>query len=309
MTKPSFSIVIPVYGVEKYIGRCAETLFGQTYDNIQFVFVNDGTKDNSMAVLAEVLERYQHMKDRVVIVNKENGGLPAARKTGMEYVTGDYVLHVDSDDWLELNAVELIAEKAVETSADIIYFDFYKVYSKRIKHDREHDFTAADKAQFIKNLFNYNSYGYVWNKCVKRELYQKHEVFFPKFAMHEDIYLMTQLIWYADSIVHLKAPLYHYRRTNPGSITAGNRRKRRGDSCMNLIDLYEHFKDNVADSPVSPVLTDIFLRSGWFSVVYDFGYFEKYPYLAEMIRKTPIRLGHKPFILFQLFIKLYAMFK
>ena len=106
MTKPSFSIVVPVYGVEKYIGRCAETLFSQTYDNIQFVFVNDGTKDKSMEVLAEVLEGYQHLKDRVVIVNKENGGLPAARKTGMEYVTGDYVLHVDSDDWLELDAVE-----------------------------------------------------------------------------------------------------------------------------------------------------------------------------------------------------------
>lgn len=309
MTKPSFSIVVPVYGVEKYIGRCAETLFSQTYDNIQFVFVNDGTKDKSMEVLAEVLEGYQHLKDRVVIVNKENGGLPAARKTGMEYVTGDYVLHVDSDDWLELDAIELIAEKAVETSADIIYFDFYKVYSNRIKHDKEYDYTASDKARFIRNLFNYNSYGYVWNKCVKRELYLKHEVFFPKFAMHEDIYLMTQLIWYAESIVHLKAPLYHYRRTNPGSITAGNRKKRRGDSCMNLIDLYEHFKDNVPDSPVSPVLTDIFLRSGWFSVVYDFGYFEKYPYLAEMIRRTPISLGHKPLILFQIFIKLYAMFR
>ena len=82
MTKPSFSIVVPVYGVEKYIGRCAETLFSQTYDNIQFVFVNDGTKDKSMEVLAEVLEGYQHLKNRVVIVNKENGGLPAARKTG-----------------------------------------------------------------------------------------------------------------------------------------------------------------------------------------------------------------------------------
>lgn len=309
MKHPLFSIVVPIYGVEKYIGKCAETLLGQTYDNIQYVFVNDGTKDGSMAVLQEVLEKYPQRKDNVVIVNKENGGLPAARETGMEYATGDYVLHVDSDDWMELNSVELIAAKAEETSADIIYFDFYKVYSKRLKHDRERDYTAAQKADFVRNLFNYNSYGYVWNKCVKRELFLKHKVFFPKYAMHEDIYLMTQLIWYADSLAHLKAPLYHYRRTNPGSITAGNRRKRRGDSCMNLIDLYEHFKDNVEGSPVSPVLTDIFLRSGWFSVVYDFGYFKKYPYLAQMIRKTPMRLGHKPFILFQLFIKIFSLFK
>ena len=309
MKHPSFSIVVPVYGVEKYIAKCAQTLFSQTYDNIQYVFVNDGTKDKSMEVLDGVLESFPHLRDRVVIVNKENGGLPAARETGMEYVSGDYVLHVDSDDWLETNAIELIAKKAEETSADIIYFDFYKVYSKRIKHDREYDYTAADKSKFIRNLFNYNSYGYVWNKCVKRELYLKNQVYFPKYAMHEDIYLMTQLIWYADSIVHLKAPLYHYRRTNPGSITAGNRKKRRGDSCMNLIDLYEHFKDNLAGSPVSPVLTDIFLRSGWFSVVYDFNYFEKYPYLAQMIRKTPMGISHKPLLPFQIFIKIYSLFK
>lgn len=309
MKNPSFSIVVPIYGVEKYIAKCAETLFGQTYANIQFVFVNDGTKDGSMEVLAGVLESFPHLKDRVVVVNKENGGLPAARATGMEYATGDYVLHVDSDDWLETDAVELIARKAEETDADIIYFDFYKVYSNRRKHDREYDYTAADKAKFIRNLFNYNSYGYVWNKCVRRELYLKNKVYFPKYAMHEDIYLMTQLIWYAGSIVHLKRPLYHYRRTNPGSITAGNRKKRRGDSCMNLLDLYERFKDDVAGSPVSPVLTDIFLRSGWFSVVYDFNYFDKYPYLAEMIRKTPMGIGHKPLLPFQVFIKIYSLFR
>lgn len=309
MTNLSFSIVVPIYGVEKYIARCAETLFSQTYDNIQYVFVNDGTKDNSMAVLSEVMANYPNVKERVVIVNKLNAGLPAARQTGMEYATGDYILHVDSDDWLEIDAIEKIAEKAVQTGADIIYFDFYKEYTGRRKHDKEYDYTANEKVRFISNLFNYNSYGYVWNKCVKRELYVKNQIYFPKYAMHEDIYLMTQLIWYSDSIVHLNMPLYHYRRTNPGSITAGNRKKRRNDSCMNLLDLYEHFKDNVENSPVSPVLTDIFLRSGWFSVVYDFGYFDKYPYLAQMIRKTPIRLSHKPFILFQIFIKVYSCFK
>ena len=93
---PSFSIIAPVYGVERYIVNCADSLLGQTYDNIQFIFVNDGTKDASIALLEKLIdEKYSFLKDRIVIVNKHNEGLPSARRTGMEYVTGDYVLHVN----------------------------------------------------------------------------------------------------------------------------------------------------------------------------------------------------------------------
>lgn len=119
---PSFSIIAPIYGVERYIVNCADSLLGQTYDNIQFIFVNDGTKDASIELLSKLIDKkYGALKDRIVIVNKLNGGLPAARRTGMEYATGDYILHVDSDDWVETDMVEKIAAKAVETDSDVIY--------------------------------------------------------------------------------------------------------------------------------------------------------------------------------------------
>ena len=103
---PSFSIIAPIYGVERYIVNCADSLLGQTYDNIQFIFVNDGTKDASIELLSKLIDKkYGALKDRIVIVNKLNGGLPAARRTGMEYATGDYILHVDSDDWVETDMV------------------------------------------------------------------------------------------------------------------------------------------------------------------------------------------------------------
>ena len=107
----TISLVAPIYGVEKYIQKFADSALGQTYPFIQFVFVNDGTKDASIQVLNSVIDKdYAHLRDRITIVNKENAGLPAARKTGMEYVTGDYVWHVDPDDWLEKDAVQKIAD-------------------------------------------------------------------------------------------------------------------------------------------------------------------------------------------------------
>ena len=307
---PSFSIIAPIYGVERYIVNCADSLLGQTYDNIQFIFVNDGTKDASIELLSKLIDKkYGALKDRIVIVNKLNGGLPAARRTGMEYATGDYILHVDSDDWVETDMVEKIAAKAVETDSDVIYFDFFKEYSTRSKLDQEREYTSDSKMKFIWGLFNYKSYGYVWNKCVKRSLYEKNDIRFPSYGMHEDIFLMAQLLYCAESIVHLPAALYHYRRDNPGSISAAKTRNRRRDSAMNMMDLYERYMTDLYNSPIRDSYGEILLRTGWLSIRYGFGFFDKYPYLAEHIRKLPLSLRNKTFIVWQLITKIYAFMK
>ena len=307
---PSFSIVAPVYGVEKYIVNIADSLLGQTYDNIQFIFVNDGTKDPSIDLLNKLIEqKYSSLRDRIVIVNKRNEGLPAARRTGMEYVTGDYVLHVDSDDWVEKDMVERIAAKAVETDSDVIYFDFYKEYSSRSKLDREKDYTADSKMKFIWGLFNYKAYGYVWNKCVKRSVYEKNDIRFPSYGMHEDIYLMAQLLYYAESMVRLPHALYHYRRDNPGSISAAKRKNRRRDSAMNMMALYERYQNDLYNSPIRDSYGEILMRTGWLSIRYGFGFFDKYPYLAQCIRRLPLSFRNKTFILWQLITKVYSLMK
>ncbi|MDE5955158.1 MAG: glycosyltransferase family 2 protein [Bacteroidales bacterium] len=306
-SRPRFSVIVPIYGVEKYIAECAESLFSQTYDNIQFIFVNDGTKDASMQILGDLIKtKYQDLESRIVIVNKENGGLPAARKTGMEYAEGDYILHVDSDDWLETNAFELLAAEVEKTGSDIIYFDFYKEYRSYSKLDKEREYSAADRHRFISDMFNYNAYGYVWNKCTKRSLYENNVIYFPPYPMHEDIYLMSQLICYAESISHLHKGLYHYRRTNPMSITSEHKKKRRKDSTMNLMDLYECFHDNIKGSPVETVEGEILTRAGWYSLVYGYGFYEKYPYLAERLSAIKVSTRYRIMILYQLILKLYV---
>ncbi|MBQ5836463.1 MAG: glycosyltransferase family 2 protein, partial [Alistipes sp.] len=93
------SLIVPIYGVERYIAQCAKSVLGQTYEDIQFIFVNDGTKDRSMEILGELIEaEFSHLKERILIINKENGGLPSARKAGLEAAEGEYILFADSDD-------------------------------------------------------------------------------------------------------------------------------------------------------------------------------------------------------------------
>ena len=125
------SVCIPVYGVEKYIERCARSLFEQTMkDGIEFIFVNDCTKDKSIEILEQVLGEYPERKEQVKIIHHEkNKGLVAARKTGLAHATGDYIIHCDSDDWVDLNLYETMYNKAVEVNADVVCCPFLQFFS------------------------------------------------------------------------------------------------------------------------------------------------------------------------------------
>lgn len=308
--KYKISLIAPIYGVEKYIGKFAESVLGQTYQDIQFVFVNDGTKDRSMDILNELIkEKYSSLESRIVIVNKENQGLPMARKTGLEYAEGEYILFADSDDWLETDAVEKVMSKAVETDADIVYFDLIKEYGHRTSYKRERDYTAAQKEDFIMNMFNYKSFGYTVTKCFRKRLYDDNVIYIPKLGMHEDIYLMSQIIFYAKSLVHLPEGLYHYRKDNPDSFCAQDKLKRHIASTTNLLDLYEHYRDNLEGSPIENAAGSILMRAGQHSIIHDYDFFDKYPYLAGDIIKTPLSCKYRTALPMQVIVKIYAFLR
>jgi len=304
------SLIVPIYGVEKYISKFAASALGQTYHDIQFIFVNDGTKDRSMEILRELIERdFPHLRDRIVIIDKENGGLPSARKAGLDRAEGKYILFADSDDWLDTDAVEKVMAKADETDADIVYFDLVKEYGHRTSYKREREYTGATKDDFIVNIFNYKSFGYTVTKCFKRSLYTDNVIYMPKLGMHEDIYLMSQIIFYARSLVHIPQALYHYRKDNPDSFCAQDRYKRHVASTTNLLDLYEHYRDNLKGSPIEKVAGSILMRAGQHSILHDYDFFEKYPYLAGDIRKTKISCRYRTALPMQIIVKIYALFR
>ena len=278
---PLVSVIVPMYGVEAYIARGAESLFAQRYPAIEFIFVDDGGKDAAVDILRGIVSaQVPVLQERVRIISKENEGLPQARKTGLDAAMGEYVLHVDSDDWLEPEAVEKLVRKAVDTEADMVVFDFWKEYASRRKLDSEKDSSIADPTLFRKRLYTYDAYGYVWNKFCRRSLYDV--VFLPRYAMHEDIVFSTQTLYRARKIVHLKEGLYHYDRTNVHSATRAPKKVRRGNSSRNMMDLYLHYKGQ-DPSPVSDLGKVIFRRTAWIGLTLDRRLFDEYPFLAKSV--------------------------
>jgi glycosyltransferase involved in cell wall biosynthesis len=312
MKKPvDISLVIPVYGVEQYIAEFASSVFSQNYPYVQFVFVNDGTKDNSIKVLKNLIEeKFQSLKEKILIVDKENGGLPAARKTGLEYVTGDYVYHVDPDDWISPGSLEAIAAKAEETDADIIFFNYVKEYENRRSIKKERAYDISEKSLYIRNMYNHRAYGTLCNKCVKRTLYEDGGIFHPRYAYAEDCYLTVQLVSKASSLAYLDMDVYHYRKNNPHSITRHARKRRKEEYALNFLDLYEKYRDLPSKgNPLSAISDDIIIQAGWYSLLYRLDLYKRFPYLASAVRKARIRGNSDVCILCQLIVKLISLFR
>lgn len=303
------SLVIPVYGVEKYIEEFARSIFSQACPSVQFVFVNDGTKDNSMTVLENLIDsQYNHLRDRIVIVNKENGGLPAARKTGLEHAEGDYIYHVDPDDWLSEGSFEAILEKIRQTEADLIFFNYVKEYENRSSIKKEYPYEVSQKDTYIRNMYNHRAFGTLCNKCVKRSLYEG--IFHPKYSYAEDCYLSVQLAARAESLAYLEKDIYHYRKNNPHSITRQGRRRRKEEYALNFLDLYEKYKGAVSvEGTPYAIFDDVFIQAGWYSILYGLDLYGRFPYLASAIRKAKIRPGSDVILPLQLFVKFYSLFK
>lgn len=228
------SLIIPIYGVEKYIERCARSLFEQTLPSVEFIFVNDCTKDNSIKILEKIIEEYPNRKHHVSIINHEfNKGLPQARRTGIKNAKGEFIAHCDSDDWMDKNMLSDLYNHAILHESDIVYCDYY--ISDSVK-----SLYISQKKQRV--LLQ----GPIWNKLVRSKLYKENEIIYPVCNKAEDGALMTQLSFYTSKIDYLSKPLYYYYN-NPDSICRNNTI----DSCISKL---EQEKENVS-------LIESFLKS------------------------------------------------
>lgn len=309
---PKISIIAPIYGVEQYIVEFADTVLSQSYPHIEFIFVNDGTKDRSIELLeALIADKYEHLRPQIKIIHKANGGLPAARRTGIDNATGDYIYHVDSDDWLSEGAIEKIAAKIVATDADIVYFNYVKEYPSRSSIKRDRSYANGSQREFVRNMYNHRSFGSLCNKCVRRSLYTENTIYVPKYGYAEDCYVSTQLVGYSKSVAYLNENVYHYRKGNPNALTGHHRRKRKREYALNFIDLYEKYRDVPADrNPVACIFDDILMQAGWYSIFYRLDLFKEYPWLAKAVRGAQIRGdGSDVPIIAQLITKLWVLFK
>lgn len=221
---PKVSVVIPVYGVEKYIERCARSLFEQTLDDIEYIFVNDCTKDRSIDILNEVINDYPVRKQQVRIVHhEENKGSALARLSGWQTANGDYIISCDSDDWVDLNLYESMYNVAVEKDADIVVSDYMFVEggdANKICGLRDE---KASKEQVINDLMYMRTSWSLWNKLIRNDLFG-HINEFPQKYMGDDMGVVLPLFDIANVIAYCPNACYNYdvRMSTPSHQTTLN---------------------------------------------------------------------------------------
>lgn len=226
-TTTKVSVCIPIYNVAAYIERCARALFEQTMqEGIEFIFVNDCTPDQSLEILERVLSDYPHRKACVKIIHhKKNQGLSVARQTALKHASGTYIIHCDSDDWVDRDYYEAMYRTAAATQADI-------VYSSYVQDDGKDSQVLTTIAAYstpmalLNGILGNNLHWNVWAKLVHRRLALATDVVvLPEVCFGEDLLLSAQLIAKASTVAYCADSKYHYFCKNETSYTRTFSRK------------------------------------------------------------------------------------
>ena len=228
------SIIIPIYKVRNFIERCACSLFEQTLKDIEFIFVDDASPDDSIDILKLCIERYPDCKAQVrILTHEQNQGLPAARNTGLAVATGEYIFHCDSDDYVETGMLQEMYEVAKEKGTDMVYCDFYLSFEKNERYMSNPAYETAED-MFKMGLLGGNMKYNVWNKLVKRSLYTDNNISFPAgHAMGEDM-TMIRLAACAKSVAYVPKGFYHYVKLNANAYSATMSERHKADILFNV---------------------------------------------------------------------------
>lgn len=220
MNNYDVSIIVPVYNVENFIEKCATTLFEQDYDNIEYIFVNDCTPDNSVKVLEETIQRYPDRKDDIKIIHNEtNQGSSITRKNGLDKANGEYILFIDSDDWVELDMVSSLIKKAKESGADIVCCDYFLNFKDREIYNKLA--FVYEKDIIFKRLLSGGFSPSLCDKIYKKDLFFNAN--FPQFSYAEDYFINIQIFTFAKKISYSNNSFYHYNQTNDVSIVTSQK--------------------------------------------------------------------------------------
>lgn len=244
--KPLVSIIIPVFNVEKYIDKCVSSIISQTYSRLEIIIVDDGSTDSS----PEKCDQWAEKDERIQVMHQENRGLPGAREAGVRASTGEYVLFVDSDDWIAERSVELLMECAISSNVDIVYFDFNRVsdvedvsvHNARSGFPDERRVPGSEAFQMLLNgKLGWN----IWRMMIRSTVFRNSDIVFPiGVMMGEDLDLTYQVLGYAKSVYFLPYSLYYYY-DRPSSSVNTVTTKTRDKTMSDLMIIYENLEKYV----------------------------------------------------------------
>ena len=205
------SIVVPIYKVEEYMKQCVDSLIKQTYKNIEIILVDDGSPDNC----GEICEKYREIDSRIVVIHKKNGGLSDARNYGIKVCKGEYLVFVDSDDYVADNYIEVLYDALKKENADISVAELKKFFDNEdvVIHEIENIEISSYNSKDVMGLY-FTDKAIVmttaWGKMYKCSLFDK--ISFPKGRLHEDEFTTYKLMDKADRIAYTNLPVYFYRQ-------------------------------------------------------------------------------------------------
>lgn len=297
------TIVVPIYNVEKYLEKCLESLIKQTYENLQIVLVNDGSTDNS----ENICRKFILEDNRIELINKVNGGLSEARNFGIDVTRGEYILFVDSDDYLSPQTVEFCMKTIEHTNADIVEFAVKKIFESDPDYFEPFEFDKNDIQIFnhteaLTNILSYRFKIVAWNKLYKASLFNA--IRYPKGKLHEDEFTTPYLVDNVAIYCTIPYTLYAYVQRE-GSIMNNNFSERRFDILEAYQERYRYFQEKYGNR------YDAILDFGYLSILSNLleitpTSHEKTPILKQQKQKQfkKIITGKTPY-----FIKLKVLFK
>lgn len=232
---PKVSVIIPIYKVERYIERCVRSLFEQTLDDIEYVFVNDCTPDRSIEILNNIIKEYPAKGRQIKIIShSHNKGIASTRNTGLDNATGEYIGWVDSDDWVEKNMFESLLFTANKFDADIVWCDYSigdRIISQRTLEYPKMMLDAIMKEQIMASL---------WNKLIRRNLFLRHNIrFVEHINFAEDFNVLLRALRFSLCIKYISESFYHYN-VNIESLTCRkDQGHRQRDNIINMVRTIE----------------------------------------------------------------------
>lgn len=236
------SVIVPIYNVEKYLHKCIDSILNQTFKKIEIILVDDGATDNCPKIVDEYAEKYP---DIIIALHKENGGLGDARNYGINYASGEYLLFIDSDDYIEPDMLECLYNNIIDFDSDIVVCGFQSVTESGNTISVTKENLSEAKVMTLnddKKLMMINPAA--WNKIYKRELFLEHEdIRYPSRVWYEDIRTTLKLFNVAESITYVNKPLYNYL-WREGSITNNKNCERNAEIIDAMNDIFSYFKSN-----------------------------------------------------------------
>jgi len=249
----NISIVIPIYNVEQYLDRCISSIINQTYKDLEIILVDDGSPDNSLSIC----EKYAHEDSRIVILNKKNGGLSDARNAGMRIATGDYLLFVDSDDYIELDTCERFSRIISQYPVDIVTGNAKVITGETESLLAHSDFgsnTPVSAEDYLKHeLKRETMHMAAWLNLYRLDFLKENALEFEVGLLHEDEEFTPRVFLKAKEVMHVNDPFYNY-------IIRANSISQKKDMSVNATHLYgtlyrlEQLYETVADEELKNCL-------------------------------------------------------